>query len=624
MEPPEVAEPPKSSVKKGGRSRRRQPRKNDDEENGIPNLLDWKEEKETDANYRHLDKEIRRAEERTSAGAWKSHESLRAAVLGASSRLAALDDGSSSLLLHEHESSLIKMCRSLVKQATESKDDQQRIANLLLATHTMRALCRRVTKATAQEGILQLLYHAMTTLDTVQVEQNVSFEALEALYHILLRYKKITGGGVISCATVWRDEVYVFPIPVKRKATEENSEESPSLGIDKVCTIVIQCVSLIGKKVLTLRPDDPLPDFLVRLGGKPIEVARQLFLSASAWTSFQVKATRSLKEGLSHRKRFHRILWDHAGQVSDTVDCLGLRRDAIAALLPNEKSVDPLFQKALESRFAETACTCAWKASTAYFAQTGSQTSRDSTTPLWDFHETIGKQLDRVFDGRLCLSYLEYCSQRAQHVGVALGPLLKSTEVDPDQIRMKAMADVAFLVVAVCEKLSSRTSDPMVLLTGRSEQVITVFRMALLESGDKWPWSSDEVSRIFKIIPLALLHKSLYSVSKAARSADTMNEAYRVGAFLMTKCLGLFFLRSARAIKSERTKFCEKAVDCMLRGVSALESEDVEDQGQPDQVVGEFVDFVLDQRLVSSDTAPLFEKFAKVRGHILERLGTHT
>jgi hypothetical protein len=507
------------------------------------------------------------------------------------------------------------MCRSLVKQATESKDDQQRIDNLLLATHTMRALCRRVAKTTVQEGILQLLYHTVTTLDTVQVEQNVSFEAFESLYHILLRYKHTTGGEVISCATVLREEVHLFPVPVRRKVKEE-SKESPSLGIDKVCTIVIQCVSAVGKKVLMLRPSDPLPDFLGRLGGQPVAVAQRLFQSARAWTSFQAKVTRSPKAGLSHCKRIHRILWDHACQVSDTADCLVLRQHAIAALLPNETTADPLFHKALESKFAETTCACAWKASTAYFSQTGSQMSSESATPMWDFHETIGKQLDRIFHDRLCLSYLEYCSQRAQHVGVVIDSPSESNELDPDRIRMKAMADVAFLVVAVCQQLSASISDPMVLLIGQSEQVIAAFETALLGPGEKWPWSSDEVARIFKIIPLALFHKSLYDASKADRSADTMNEAYRVGASLMTKCLGLFFLGAAKAIKSERTKFCEKSVDCMMRGVSALESLCVEDKGLSDQVVGEFVDFVLDQRLVSSDTAPIFEKLAKVRGDV--------
>ena len=617
------AEISKSTVKS---SRRRRPRKNaDDEENRLPNqdavlLDDWtKDDRRNDEEYFNLlSKAIRKAEERIQVDVWKSNDALRRAVLRASLCLGSGDDGSDFLLLlNEHEGSLIKSCRTLVKEATEQNEEKQQLPRLLLATHSVRALARFVTKATTQEALMQLLYHVINTLGNGQFDSHpdLILLAFEALYHILLRYKKETGTARISFATVAGEKVFLFPIPIYRKGSE--AKDDNGLAIDKLCTIAIQTILLVGKAMLTRTEsfeDNALPDFLCRLLEKrPMSIARHLLAKvALEWVHTQARITKNVKDGLSHCKRIHRLLWEQAAAADrNPIDCLTLRQDSISVLLAGESKQ---LCKALECKFAETACTYTWKASVAFVAQTGS----GPDGALLNFHQTLGTLLDRVYENKFGLSYLEYCSLRAQHVGIYVR--VSTGRSDSEHIQTEVLLKVALLSVAVNRRLAvtddNDEDDDCNELLENAADIIAELRSVLFDSSLDWHWSSEEVTRILKIIPVNPLHKSLYGATKDDVTTIKDTVVLHIGACLMTQCFGPFLLQAVAKLKGERAKLSEKAVDCFLRGMAVFELEMLQSTASTDHLIDavkEVIALSTQNRSISVETFPHFERFAKVR-----------
>eukprot|EP00977_Amphora_coffeiformis_P009239 scaffold2102_cov161-Amphora_coffeaeformis.AAC.23 len=618
------AEIPRSTIKS---SRRRRPRKNADEEeeNRLPNqdpvlVDDWTKDnmiRRDEEDLKILSKSIRKAEENIQADVvWKSNDALRRAMLRASLCLGSLDSGSDFLLLfNEHESSLIKSCRTLVKEATEAKEEKHQLPRLFLATHTVRALARFITKVPTQEALMQLLYHVINTLGNGKFDrhQDLIYLALEALQHIFLRYKKEAGTTRICCATTAGEEVFLFPIPIYRKGNE--AKDDNGLAIDKFFTIAIQSILLVGKAILTRNEssskDNSLPDFLCRLGKSPLSIARHLLAKVVVeWVHTQARITKNLKDGLSHCRRIHRILWEQAAVADrNPVDCLEMRRDSISVLLSGESKA---LCKALECKFAETACTYAWKASVAFVAQSNSRP--DDNGPLLHFHQIIGRHMDRVYGNKFGLAYLEYCSFRAQHVGIYTKVSIGRS--NSEHIQTEVLLKVALLSVTVNRRLVVAAAADCNDLLENASDIITEFRSVLFDTSLEWNWSSDEVTRILKIIPVNPLHKSLYGATKDDGTAAKDPLALHIGASLMTQCFGPFLLVATEKLKEERAKWSEKAVDCFLRGMSVFELEILQSTTSADYLVDaikEVHDLSSQNRLISTETVANFERLAKVR-----------
>ena len=612
---------PKSSVKT---NRRRRPRKHvdPDDENRPKNdalapLEDWSNDNnmEDDKNFSVLSKKMRKAEQVVRMDVWRSNDALRNAVVRSSLRLAVGEqDGSDSLLLlHEHESSLVKSSRARVKEATETKEGKEQYPRLLLATHSIRALARFATKSATQEALLQLLYHIINTLgnDKFDNDDELMLLAFEALHHILLRYKTEASGARISFDTVAREEVFVFPIPIHKKGG--GSKDDSSLSFDKVCTIAVQGIVLVSQSILK-RPrakGDALPDCLCRLHQQPLAIARHLLATvATFWIHFQVKLTKNLKEGLSHCKRIHRVLWEQATKLSDSspTECLELRQDSLSVLLSGESSS---LCRALECKFGDTVCTYAWKASSAFLAQIPAGATPGSK--LHCFHQTIGSKLDRAYDGKAGLSYLEYCSLRAQHVGIE-PPTLRSS-LDPENRQNNAILRTALLSVELSQALS-RDQEVSSRSMKCAKEVVRDFRAAFIDDSSLgFDWSLEDTSRISKILLVNSLHKSLYNFTKEASPSSSKMSVLRIGAKIMSKCFGPFFLIAARKHKNGRSELCGKATDCFLRGVAVFETDNRQnhEKDESTQASQEFFTLSSNFHLFTDDSSPHLERFAKVR-----------
>lgn len=609
---------PKSSVKT---NRRRRPRKHvdDDDENRPKNdalpLEDWTNDSDTkdDKVFSALSKKIRKAEEIVKMDVWNSNDALRKAVVRSSLRLAVgEDDGSNSLLLlHEHESSLIKASRTRVKEATETKDEKEQHPRLLLATHAIRALVRFATKPATQEALLQLLYHIINTLGGGKFSNDADLIilAFEALHHILLLYTKEISGARISFDTVVRDEVFVFPIPVYKK--ESGTKDESNLSIDKICTIAIQSIILTSRAILARHcsnGDATLPDFLCRVHQQPLPVARHLLTTvATFWIHFQERMTRSLKDGVSHCKRIHRLLWEKASSPDcSTIESLELRQDSLCILLSGESSS---LCKALACKFGDTVCTYACKASAAFVAQISVESVSEKHINC--FHQKIGSLLDRVFDGRLGFSYLEYCSLRAQHVGIE--PPHRKAFSASESRQMNAILRLALLSVELNRVLTGGDEASWDSMK-HAKRTISEFRVSFLDDSN-FGWSSEDVTRITKIIPVNSLHKSLYNFLKERTPSPSVMPALLAGALVMTRCLASFFLLAAKKNKSDRTELCGKATDCLIRGATVLELKERQ-SGERDEtleVSKEMFRLSSDFSLFHKGTVPHFERLAKVR-----------
>ena len=558
---------PKSSVKT---NRRRRPRKQVDpeDENRPKNdaLEDWTNDHvaKDDKGFSAFSKKIRKAEEIIKTEVWKSNDALRKAVIRSSLRLAVgEEDGSGSLLLlHEHESSLIKASRTRVKEATETKDEKEQYPRLVLATHSIRALIHFATKPATQEALLQLLYHIINTLGSGKFtnDADLILLAFEALHHILLLFKKQVTGARISFDTVVGEEVFVFPIPVYKKGS--GTKDDSSLSIDKICTIAIQSIILVSKAILArhFSKGDAMPDYLCRVHKQPLPVARHLLTQvATFWVHFQERMTKNLKDGISHCKRIHRLLWEKAASPDcSSIDSLELRQDSLCILLSGESSS---LCKALACKFGDIACTYACKASAAFVAQLSVESV--SERHINCFHQTIGSLLDRAFDGKAGLSYLEYCSLRAQHVGIE--PSLLMSAVEPDRRQVHAILRLALLSVELNRALTGGEEASWESVK-HAKKTISEFRSSFLDDQfSNFGWSSEDVARVTKIIPVNSLHKSLYYFTKESTPSASVMPALHFGALVMAQCLGPFFLLAAKTNKGDRAELCGKSTDCLLQ-----------------------------------------------------------
>lgn len=611
--------PPNSSVKT---ARRRRPRKQGDDENRPTNeafpLEDWKHDnkEDNDKDFLDLSRKIRNAEQVVRSVVWKSNDALRTAVIRSSLDLAGCKDGSNSLLLlNEHESKFLNFSRTCVREATESKDEKEQYPRLLLSTHTIRALVRFVTKPVTQEALLQILYHIINALGNSAFDNDgyLILLAFEALYQLLMRFKKEISGKRISFDTVAREKVFVFPIPIQKKGS--SSKDDAGLSIDKICTIAIHAIVYVSKSILTRHSAEnhalSLPDYLRRLHQPPLAVARHLLSEvATFWVHTQAKISKHLKEGLSHCKRIHRLLWEHAANsVCTPAECLQLRQDSLLVLITGESSS---LCQALESKFGDTVCTYACKTSATFLSQSLTDPGSDKSNMIC-FHQMIGPQLDRVFEHRMGLPYLEYCAIRAQSVGVSPSPLKSCLE--PEFRPMYAVLRLSLLTVELNRTLAGTDETHRKHIEQASDIIDEFHSVFFDDSSFDLCWSAEDISRINKIVGINPLHKLLYSSLKDGTSLLTDEAGLRLGAKIMTQCFGPFLLLMARKLEGERFTLCEKAIDCFSRGVTVFESEICQRSEKVEAALVSKDLFLLasDLHIISKDTSSHFERFAKVR-----------
>lgn len=615
---PAKSEAYKSTLK--GSRRRKAKKADSNDENRLPNVAAleplWKEGSDNGSTgdrkkIRGLADRMEKFEERVKSGIFESNDVLRETIARCSVRLGTVNDGSDSLLLLcEHESRLVKASRLLVKDATQKKSEKEILPRLCLATHVIRALSRFVLKASTQECLMQVLYHVMNTLGNAKFteDSDLIFLGFEALHHILLRYKRQSNGLRISFATTVGEEIFVFAVPVYKKDSE--AKEESGLGLDKLCAIAVQVAILVSRSVfaLTESQNNSLPKFLRRLDSEPLLIARKLLTTVAAyWTHHFVTITKQVSEGISHCRRIHRLLWEQAMiPERSPKEQLLLRQDSISCLLFGDSAT---LCRALENKFAETACVYAWKASIACYSDCDE--SDVINGDLVEFHERLGPSLDRMYEGSLGLSYLEYCTVRAHHSGM-IPP--KQRRASKPESATQAMQRLALMSVAVIRGLASKTDvfESLKVTESSANEV----RGILLDPNTECCLNSEDVSRILRIIPITQMHKSLYLAANND-SVATTKDILRIGGYLLAFCIGPFLLRAASTMRTERTQLCEKGIECFLRGV-ALWEKVVTEPGERNKSLDaslELSRFVTEGHLLNQTTLPLFERFAKVSRH---------
>ena len=124
-----------------------------------------------------------------SSSYWKRHASLAECVVQASQSLCVKK--TSSLLLDEHASELLSTCRTLVKEATESKHYEQTLKILNVAIHGLRALCPTLADMKRKEATMKILYHAVTTASDVCTKSKDMAVCTDAAIHCLAAFQAL-------------------------------------------------------------------------------------------------------------------------------------------------------------------------------------------------------------------------------------------------------------------------------------------------------------------------------------------------------------------------------------------------------------------------------------------------
>jgi hypothetical protein len=609
-------------------NRRRKPRKTDgsnDEENARPNKETVEDHSVGKDEKNDVDKmeerkkihdvslRITNAENLVQTGIWDSNGTLREAVARCSVRLGSFDDASDNLLLlSEYEVTLTKTARLLVKDAIDKKLESDKLPRLFMATHIIRTLSRFAVQPSTQETLLQVLYHTINSLADKKFssDKNLIFEAFEAMYHVLLRYKKEYQGTRISFSTSVDDRVFLFPVPTYKKITSQRKESG--LVLEKLFAIAIQSMILVCRSIFessNCLTQNVLPWFLRRLDDQPLQTARKLMTHVAVyWIHHLVKVGKDIKGGLADCKRVHRLLWEYAANpIPSPEDRLNLRRDAISVLLLGDSVT---LCRALKSKFADTVCNYAWKASSAFVLEAGAK--NDGIQRLTDFHKNIGTVLDGIYEGKLGLSYLEYCAIRAQHTG--LQPSNIKLEGQTDQRVMEWILQIALSSAGVIRILDAEKSD-LVEAPDIADVSFKALDECILDSVD-WLSSSEEIYRVIKVVQLAQLNKYLHMATNNGE-VDQVSGILKIGASILMKGIGPFLLRATSTVNNDKEKFCEKGIDCFLRAVAVSEKVRSYSNGHDESLEASvtLMRLCTDCGILDQQTIPLVEKFAKVRHH---------
>lgn len=389
----------------------------------------------------------------SSASLWKRHATLAEQVVRASQFLC--QKTISSLLLEDHTAELLSTCRTLVKEATETKSSRETLQLLYVAIHGLRAISPLLEELKKVEATMKILYHAVTTAsdacvkskDTAGSVEAVSLclAAFQALGYLLNGYKvQVDGKTILSFKwKMSKTPSDMFPLPI---LSSGNSVRIGIMAVKQVYKIAMQAtystesalahvyIGQIRKKSTVTSIANEFGPFTTELVqhttsyDKIIQFAQEVIIPWTCTLSSQELATKdNMEDSLAYAKRMFRLLFDVASRIdrciltsskSDSVspaDSLILRKQAIMTFLLSSKDmpVSRNMQSAMRKHHWESACTYACKASVAYRQQLSKVNRRVAHDAYLDeFHKDVGRVLDSYATiDSLC--YVEYCAYRA-------------------------------------------------------------------------------------------------------------------------------------------------------------------------------------------------------------------
>lgn len=377
---------------------------------------------------------------------WK--HSLVEHVVRASQTLC--QETTSSLLLEEHASQVQSTCRTLVKEATESKSSDDTLKLLYVAVHGLRAICPLLEEEKKKEATIKILYHAVTTASDVCVkcsknDSQMSTDALseclaayQAIGFLLNGYKVQTDDKKNTLTFTWKSS-HLFPIP---RLSLNSSTGVGNMTMKQVFKIVMQATysttTAVSHAYTTSQSRQSISDscIITDFGSYTsdllqqtssyetmIRLAQNVTISWTCAPSCKELATReNIQDCLTFAKRMFRLLFDVASQMdkssnmNSAADSLLLRKHAILTFLLSDKDIvlSRTMQSALRKHHWESACNYACKASIAYRQQMSKENRRreSSDESLDRFHNDVGAVLDS-FATDYSLAHVEYSAHRA-------------------------------------------------------------------------------------------------------------------------------------------------------------------------------------------------------------------
>jgi len=393
----------------------------------------------------------------SSASYWKRHSSLAECVMRASQSLH--QKTTSSLLLEEHAPDLLTTCRTLVKDATETKSSTEKLEILYVAIHGLRALCQILTDTKKVDATMRILYHAVTTASDVCTKSKdlpvcadatlQCLGAFQALGSLLNGYKVQVEDSDTIVTFKWkttRTSADLFPLP---SLSASSKASGGSMTVKQVYKIAMQATLSVANALahmytIQIRKNgkvSSISDFgsytcdILQQTTQPsykviLRMAQEVIIPWTCFFSSSTLATKeNIEDSLTYAKRIFRLLFDMASQIDKCVsqsssrkdtlspsDSLRLRKHAILAHLLSSKEVK-LSRKAqttVKEHHWEAACTYACKASVAYRQHLSKDKCVAHDDYLDHFHKEVGRVLD-AFAAEYSLSYVEYCAYRALH-----------------------------------------------------------------------------------------------------------------------------------------------------------------------------------------------------------------
>jgi hypothetical protein len=515
---------------------------------------------------------FRKAIQKTSqAEFWNQNESLWEIVVEYASDINNKINGP-SLLLNESASSILKSCRTLIKEAVSA--EKKNLDAIYVAVSAVRAILKtRPTKK--METIVRLLYHAIITCAEIKNERagTVGLAAYEALGNTLsMAFHNHQGKTTSTVACT-------FP---KLTKLVSSGETIPGISNDQLLDIGIYSTLAAVRSISFFlnNKKDPVDDGLEL----HIEIQRDnastlLCDVALSW----IQRVPDSKKQSSLCKQGHRLLWELANQ-SDQM--LQLQRDSIRVLLLDGKS----------SLNFENACTYSWKV-----AESFRQKYPDNHKDLRCFHETVGKLLDQIASHQQqssTRSYTEYCAYRAVHFGrfgiqenrvcatnhekscyfYNLGcGFSHSICSNPSSLnRNDVFMSLCFLTLKVGQALQRRNEskqhDSWISL---SSEIMSQFRSAFIENNI----NAGDLTFCYRLLSLIKLHRIVHQILDDGSSSDNLVVHLRLAAEILATCIGPLCFRH-QDVENERElgegmklqTMCSVGAECLKQAISVYDT----------------------------------------------------
>lgn len=507
-----------------------------------------------------------------------------------------------SFLLEEYASQVQSTCRTLVKEATESKRSDETLKLLYVAINGLRAICPLLEEEKKKEAIIKILYHAVTTASDVCVKSNSDSMSKDALSQCLAAYQAL--GFLLNGYQVQTDEKenlvifkwkpsHLFPLP---RLSLNSGAGAGTMTMKQVFKIAMQATYSTTTAVshaYTSQLCQNVSDSLITndFGSYTNEIMQQLSsydtmicLAQNVtipWTCVlscnELVTRETIQESLTFAKRMFRLLFEVASQMDKSskmntaADSLLLRQHAILTFLFSSKDmvVSRSMQSAIRKHHWESACSYACKASIAYRQQMAKGNRRESDDESFDrFHEDVGAVLDS-FATDYSLAYVEYCAHRAiyssrkvsQHgdcesqkcmVG-QLGFRYRHGDCDPES---DSSAAAGHAMLAVVFMILSVQRDFEVLISGKKwkshpdgklandflrtrEVIIANFRSIFVNATITPP--HEVMTRCYKILELVGVNRKVYQILSKDSPGGTSRAsliALETFGLVLTECIG--------------------------------------------------------------------------------------